>query len=173
MVVLGVKWDKDKCSNLDPSLPYKRGLRVCLVSVFQELFFVLENKKYKKTCLGSGCAISSHCSLFFQRTIKCCFPCFCNCSNDKKYGSSLYVFNLVFSMFSVIFPSPVRSVQSPSTHLLFPLFPNMLKFFLLLNLDDFGRLEKLVGKKVRLEIFLNNFYELFFLVGLFCYIFRT
>ena len=122
----------------------------------------------------------------FSENNKMLFPLFFQLFKEQKKKGHLSMFSIWYShAFSVIFPPAclqpparlqqvfpsMRSVLSPPTHLQFPLFPNILKFFLL-NLDNFGRSEKLLGKKLYQRLF-NNFYELLLLVGLFCSVFRT
>ena len=116
----------------------------------------------------------------FSKNNKMLFPLFFLLFKEQKNGSSLYVFNMVFSCFLCDFSYSVSSTFDTSTMSLsinevgsistntspISIISKYFEFFF------FGRSKKLVGKKLD-HIFFNNFYELLFLVGLFYSVFRT
>lgn len=140
-------------------------LMACLVSVFKNCFLFSR----KKNTFGKWVCCQFPLFFVFSENNKMLFPLFFLLFKEqKKWVISPCFQSAVLLVFSVIFPPPARSVLSPLAHLLFPLFPNILKFFLL-NLDDFGRLEKLVGQMLdqRFSIIFMNYCSLWVCSALF------
>ena len=96
--------------------------RACLC--FQELFFVLKNEKHKQKkkthawevgMLLVPIVLRAFKSLFSENN-KMLFPLFFQLFKEqKKNGSSLHVFNLVFSCFLCDFSSSLSSTSGTST----------------------------------------------------------